>query len=211
VDGLNIPTPFEFMSSSSIPTEASQLEILASDASDHDKAVACQKLVYVAGPESIPPLAALLSHEPLSVYARSGLEVIDDPAASQALLDALPKLKGPQLAGAIHSLGVRREKKAIAVLGKLAVDSDQGVQVEAIAALGMIGTPEAAAVLEPIVAKGKEPLKSKAGHAALIAAEHLAAEAHLEDVKRLVQGLKTVFPKGPIYDAAAHLNTDGPK
>jgi HEAT repeat protein len=199
------------MSSTSIPTEASQLAILASDASEHDKAVACQKIVYVAGPESIRPLAALLNHEHLSDYARSGLEMIEDPAASQVLLEALPNLKSRQLAGAVHSLGVRREKKAVPALGKLAADEASGVQAEAIASLGMIGSEEAAGVLEPIIANGKEPLKSDAGHAALIAAEHLAAEGNAEAAKRLVQGLKAAFPKGPIQDAASHLKTDGSK
>jgi HEAT repeat protein len=192
------------MSSSSIPNEASQLAILASAASEHDKAVACQKLVYVAGPESIGPLAELLSHARLSDYARSGLEVIEGPAASQALLEALPNLKGRQLAGAVHSLGVRRDKLAVPALGQLAGDKARGVQAEAIASLGMIGSEEAASVLEPIISNGKEPLKSDAGHAALIAAEHLATEGHPEAAKRLVQGLKTAFPKGPIHDAANH-------
>lgn len=204
MDGLNIPTLFEFMSSNSIPTEASQLAILASDASKHDKSVACQKIVYVAGSDSILPLAALLSDEHLSDYARSGLESIEDPAASQALLESLIELKGRQLAGVIHSLGVRREKKAVAALGKLAADEARGVQAEAIASLGLIGSEEAAGVLEPIIANGKELIKKDAGHAALIAAEHLAAEGHPEAAKRLHQGLKTVFPKGPIFDAANH-------
>lgn len=199
------------MSSSSIPTEASQLKILASGASEHDKAVACQKIVYVAGPKSIGPLAALLSDEHLSDYARSGLEVIEGPAASQALLEALSNLKGRQLAGAVHSLGVRREKKAVPALGKLAADETHGVQAEAIASLGMIGSEEAAGVLEPIIAKGKEPLKSEAGHAALIAAGHLAAEGNAGAAERLAKELQTVFPEGPIHDASIHLNAGGSK
>jgi HEAT repeat protein len=203
VVSLKIPT-HQFMSTSSIQSEASQLAILNSDASEHDKAVACQRIVYVAGPDSIAPLAALLSHEHLSDYARSGLEAIEQPAASQALLAALPELKGRQLSGAVHSLGVRREAAAIPALGKLATDPARGVQAEAIASLGMIGTPESATALESIIVKAKEPLKSDAGHAALIAAEHLTAEGHPEDAKRLSRGLETIFPKGPIHDAAVH-------
>ncbi|MGB6221387.1 HEAT repeat domain-containing protein [Haloferula sp.] len=194
------------MNSTSILTEKSQLAVLASGASEHGKAVACQKLVYVAGPESIAPLAALLSHETLSDYARSGLEAIGDPGASQALLEALPELKGRQLAGAVHSLGVRREKSAVPALGKLAADPARGVQSVAIASLGMIGSPEAAEALKPIIANGSEPLKSDAGHAALVAADHLAADGQPGLARQLVQGLKTVFPKGPIHDAAIHLN-----
>ena len=210
MDRLKLQT-LPAMNPTPIQNEASQLAILDSDASDHDKAVACQRLVYVAGPESLVPLAALLGQEHLSDYARSGLEAIDDPAASRALLDALSKLKGRQLAGAVNSLGVRREAKAIAALQAFVADPTGGVQVEAIAALGMIGSPEAASTLEPIITKGQEPLKSAAGHASLIAAEHLAAEGNPEASKRLAQSLKTVFPKGPIHDAATHLNASKTK
>jgi HEAT repeat protein len=207
VDGLNNLTPFVIMNSTSIPSEASQLGILASDASEHDKAVACQMIVYVAGPDSIGPLAALLSHEYLSDYARSGLEVIENPSASQALLEALPKLEGRQLSGVVHSLGVRREKMAGPALLELAANEARGVQSAAIASLGMIGNVEAADALELIIANGKEPLKTDAGHAALIAAEHLAAEGNAEAAERLVRGLKTAFPKGPIHDAAIYLSS----
>ncbi|MEP4077966.1 HEAT repeat domain-containing protein [Haloferula sp.] len=195
------------MNAAPIQSEASQLAILASDASDHDKAVACQLLVYVAGPKSITPLAALLGHERLSDYARSGLEVIEDTAASQALIAALSECKGRQRAGVVHSLGVRREAKAIPDLKKLAADPAGGVQLEAIAALGMIGSPEAVSLLEPIITKGQEPLKSAAGHAALVAAEHLASEGEPDASKQLSGVLITAFPKGPINDAAKHLNS----
>ena len=111
----------------------------------------------------------------------------------------------------MNSLGVRREAKAIAALQAFVADPTGGVQFEAIAALGMIGSPEAASTLEPIITKGQESLKSAAGHASLIAAEHLATEGNPEASKRLAQGLKTVFPKGPIHDAATHLNTSKTK
>lgn len=199
------------MSSNSVPSEASQLAILASSAPDHEKAVACQKLVYVAGPKSVIPLTALLSDEHLSTYARTGLELIDDPSASQALLDALPKLEGRQLSGVVHSLGVRREQKAVPALEKLATNPARGVQAEAIASLGMIATEEAVGMLAPIIANGKEPLKSDAGHASIIAAEHLTDDGNSEVAKRLVQDLKKAFPEGPIHQAALHLKTDGSK
>lgn len=194
------------MSSRSIPDEASQLAILDSDASDHDKSVACHRLSYVAGPKSVAPLAALLTHEHLATYARSPLEAIEDPSASKALLDALPKLKGLQLAGAVNSLGVRRAKEAVPALQKLTADPASGVQAEAIAALGMIGTPETATILESIIAEQKEPLRTQAGHAGLIAAEHLGREGNDAVATKLAGVLKTAFPEGPIHVAASHLS-----
>ena len=195
------------MSSTPIKDEASQLAILNSSASDHDKAVACQMLAYVAGPKSIPALVPLLESEKLAAYARSVLEAIDDPAASKALLDALPELQGRQLAGVVDSLGVRRDKEAIPALQKLASGEAKDGQPEAIASLGMIGTPDAVAALEVILTKGPEPSKTAAGHAAIIAAEHLAREGHADDAKRLSQSLIKVFPNGPIHGAAVKLET----
>lgn len=192
------------MSSRSIPNEASQLTILKSDASQHDKAIACQHLVYVAGPKSVGPLAALLADEHLSDYARSALEAIDDPAASKAMLDSLSQLKDRQLAGAINSLGIRREKTAVPMLKKLSAEPNPGVQAATIASLGMIGTPDAAMILESIIAKGEEPLRTQAGHAGLMATEHLAREENAAAATKLVDTLKSAFPKGPINAAASH-------
>lgn len=190
---------------SSIPTEASQLAILASDASEHDKAVACQMLVYVGGQKSVAPLAALLTHEHLADYARSGLEAIEDPAASEALLKALTQLKAPALGGIVNSLGVRREAKAVTPLKPLAAGPKEGVQSEAIAALGLIGTPEATQPLIAMIEGDSEPQKTEAAHAAIIAAEHLAREGQAELSKQVAATLKSAFPKGPIHAAAERL------
>ena len=71
----------------------------------------------------MPALAALLGDEKLADYARSALEIIADPAAGDALKKSLPALKGPLLAGAIDSLGVRREASAVPDLETLAKDT----------------------------------------------------------------------------------------
>jgi len=191
------------MNPTPIQDEATLLAVLDSEATLHDKAVACQRLVYVAGPKSVTPLAALLTHEHLSDYARSGLEAIDDPSSSQALLDALPKLKDRPLAGAAASLGVRRETKAIAALEKLAKDSASGAQTEAVTSLGQIGTPQTATFLGSFVAQSKEPLRSAVGHAALVAAEQLKSAGDDAARSALLKQLRTAFPKGPIHEAAA--------
>jgi hypothetical protein len=200
------PQTLPNMSSKSIPNEASQIAILDSDASEHDKSVACHRLVYVAGPKSVAPLTALLTHEHLADYARSPLEAIEDPSASKALLDSLPNLKGTQLAGVVNSLGVRREAKAVPALQKLAADPASGVQAEAIASLGMIATPDAAGTLADIVTKGKEPLRTEAGHASIIAAEHLSSDGHGPAAKKLTDTVMTAFPAGPIHAAAEHIS-----
>lgn len=193
------------MSSIHVPAEDTLLATLASDASDHDKAVACQKLVYVAGPKSVAPLAALLGHPQLADYARSGLEAIDDESAPKALLEALTKLEGRLLAGVVNSLGVRREKTAVPALQKLAADGEGGVREAALASLGAIATPEAAGTLAEILAGGLEDLRESAGHAALIAAEHLRGQGEDASASRLLGAISSAIPAGPIHEAAKRL------
>ncbi len=198
-------TPFPIMSTTRVPSEESQLAILDSDASLHDKALACHRLVYVAGPESVPALAALLDDDVLSDYARSGLEAIEDAAASQALIDALPKLTGRLLAGVVNSLGVRREKTAVATLQKLAADTASGVQAEALASLGLIATPAASDTLREVMSKGADDLKTAAGHASLVAIEHLRRDGDSGTASELLKSLTAAFPEGPIHDASKAL------
>lgn len=187
------------MNSERVPSEDSQLAILASEASTHDKAIACQRLVYVAGPKSVKPLAALLADAELAAYARSGLEAIDDPTASRVLIEALPKLEGHRLAGAVNSLGVRREEGAVEALRALVDDPGKGVRTEAIAALGKIASPEALEVLKRLLSAERGRSRDAAGHALLAAAARLDPEA----ASALRKMLATAFPSGPIHDAAA--------
>jgi hypothetical protein len=76
-----------------LPSSSALAAVLASDAGLHEKALACQQLAITGGPDAVSALAALLGHERLSDYARSGLEIIADSSAGEALKKALPALK----------------------------------------------------------------------------------------------------------------------
>jgi len=180
------------------PKEATQLAVLASPAEVHEKARACQELAAVAGPASVAPLAALLNDEKLSSYARSGLESIRDASAGEALRQALPRLEGRQLAGAVNSLGVRREQAAVSDLRMLAFDPKRGAATEAVAALGLIGTPDAAKVLQDVLARGPAELRVPATHAALVAAELLAKEGNASAAKTLLDAAAKAVPAGDL-------------
>ena len=155
------------------PKESELLAVLNSDADVREKAVACQHLANWGTAKSVPALASLLSDEKLSDYARSGLEIIDDPSAAAALRDALPKLKGRLLAGVVNSLGVRKDTAAIPALGKLATDTSSGVNAEAMTALALIGTPESVKPIHTVLTTGSAEQRVAAAHAALLAVEHL--------------------------------------
>lgn len=185
-----------------LPSEQSMLDVLASGADIHEKARACQELAVVGGPKSVPALAALLDQEHLAAYARSGLESIKDHSAGEALRKALPTLKGRLLAGAVNSLGVRRDTAAVPDLQKLALDPKRKVQSEALASLGMIGSAEAAETIQKVLADGPAKLRVPAGHAALVAAGHLASAGQPDAARKLLAGVIKALPSGNISAAA---------
>jgi len=184
------------------PSEDSLLATLASDAGVREKAVACQHLANWGTAKSVPALAALLSDEKLSDYARSGLEVIDDPSAAAALRDALPKLKGRLLAGAVNSLGVRKDTAAIPALSRMATDPKSGVAAEAMTALALIGTPESVKPIHQVLTKGPADLRIPAGHAALLGAEQLQKAKDGTTAEVLLQAVATADLPAHIKAAA---------
>jgi HEAT repeat protein len=185
--------------------ETAALAVLTSDAGVHEKARACQQLAVVGGPKAVPALAALLGDEHLAAYARSGLEIIADPAAGQALRSALPKLSGRLLAGAVNSLGVRRDIAAVPDLQKLALDSQRGVAAEALASLGMIATAEAAKSIREVLVSGPEKLRVPAAQAALAAAKPLAGGGNSAIARELLDSIIATLPPGHLPDTAKGL------
>lgn len=183
-------------------TEQSLLALLGSQAGVHEKARACQELALIGGPTAVPALAALLGDEHLAAYARSGLEAIKDPSAGEALRMALPSLKGRLLAGAVNSLGVRREVAAVPALQKLALDPKRGVGSEALASLGMIGSVEAAKTIDEVLVGGPRKLRIPAAHAALVAAGRLADDGKSAPARELLESVIRILPPGNISSAA---------
>jgi hypothetical protein len=161
-----------------LPSPAELIAALTTGSDPHAKALACQQLAIVGGPEAVPALAALLADQHLSDYARSALESIADPAAGVALRDALAKLSGRCLAGVIDSLGVRREAAAVPELVKLDADPARGAVDEALAALGKIATPEALAALWANLRATAANTRIAAANASLVAAERLVKEGN---------------------------------
>lgn len=176
------------------PAEQAALDVLGSGAGLHEKARACQELAVVGGPRAVPALAALLDHEQLADYARSGLESIRHPSAGAALTQGLGRLQGRQLAGAVNSLGVRREVAAVPQLEALAVDGRREVATEALASLGMIGNAASARILGNLLAGGAADLRIPTAHAALVAAERLAQDGNSAEARELLDRIVAARP-----------------
>lgn len=194
-----------------LPASSALVAILASDADLHAKAVACQQLAITGGPDAVPALAALLGDEKLADYARSALEIIADPAAGDALKKSLPALKGPLLAGAIDSLGVRREASAVPDLETLAKDTARGAAAEALAALGKIASEPALAALVSTLASGPADLRLPAGHAALAAAQTLIREGKRDAARPLLEAIRSAPLPAHLIAAAAAAAMSGAK
>lgn len=144
------------------------------DATEFEKAKACQRLAVVGTKDAIPALVALLPDEHLNLYARFGLEGIPDPAVDDALREAATKLQGRQQVGVIDSIGQRRDAKAIDLLKGLLANSDPALASAAAGALGRIGNSEAAGALKAALAQPM-PLRGDIADGSLACAEQLAA------------------------------------
>ena len=150
--------------------ETALLDVLKSDAELFEKAKACQRLAVIGTSKAVPVLADLLGDEQLSHYARTGLEANPSPDVDEAFRNSVAELSGKQLVGVINSIGVRRDVNAIPALAELVDRDSDDVAQAAIAALGQMATPEAAAVVQQALG-GRESLRVAAADACLSTAD----------------------------------------
>jgi hypothetical protein len=149
----------------------------------------CRYLGVVGSAESVAALAALLGDEKLSGPARIALEPMRDPAAGAALRAALGQVKGKLLAGVIGSVGMRRDGQAVAALAGLTGDADADVAKSTIAALGAIGTSDAAKALDDAAAKAPETLQPGVAQARLTCAAGLAQSGKSAEATAIYRSL----------------------
>ncbi|MBL7133698.1 MAG: HEAT repeat domain-containing protein [Phycisphaerae bacterium] len=156
----------------------------------------CRMLRRVGTAASVPAVAKLLTDEKLSHMARFALQGMEAQEAGAALRGALGKVKGKLKVGVIGSIGARGDAKAVGDLTKLVTDKDEGVAGAAMAALGRIGTPEAAKALGGVKAPAK--LKGIRDDSYLLCADKLLAGGKAADAaaiyrKMYVPGSATVI------------------
>ena len=199
-------------SAPAVNREAEALAVLSNSAAElKDKARACQTLADFGGAKSIAALSALLADEKLGDYARSGLESMADPGAGAALRRSLGTLRGRQLAGAINSLGVRRDTAAVSDLRKLALANSPDSAPAAVTALGLIGNADAAQSLQAVLENGPAELRLPAAHASIVAAEQLAKGGNAAAARKLLETSTKAVPSGPSAEAARRAVASLPK
>ncbi len=168
------------------------------------KAKACQRLAHKGTAAAVPALAALLDHPQLGHYARYGLEPMPGPAADEALRAALPRLKGPQLVGAINTIGFRKDAQAVGALAKLLRGSDPEVAKAAAAALGSISGAQAAKALLDALAQTKGALRTAVAAGGVVCAEGLLAKGERGQAFDLYNRLAGEDIPKPVRLAAMH-------
>jgi len=164
-------------------------EVLKTDAPQAAKDFVCRKLSLIGSAASVPALAGLLPDEKLSHMARYALERMPAAEAVKAMRDAMPKVKGRVKVGVINSLGVRRDAESTASLVALLADADKEVVSAAAAALGEIGSPEAAKALGDFQKKAPEALRPAAADAYLACAERLLADGKKAEATAIYKAL----------------------
>ncbi len=156
--------------------EQELVAILRSETPEADKALAFKGLAVHGSPACVEAVAAYLGNERLASWARITLEAIPGDEASAALRAVAgpdTRLASRQLVGVVNSLGVRRDAAAVPLLGAR-LDDDPNVAAATAAALGKIGTADAAAALSRALAAGK-PDRDAVAEACVVCGERLLA------------------------------------
>lgn len=165
--------PPEFQAAAIMKMGEAELIAMLKDpaATQFRKSKACMRLAMVGTKEAVPVLAPLLSDPTYNHLARFGLVPINDASVDEALRAALATLKGNLLVGVVDSIGQRRDVKAVDALIKLMNGPDEAAALAAIASLGRITTAGSTAALQAALTRLKEPRRTHAANALLVAAE----------------------------------------
>jgi HEAT repeat protein len=170
---------------------ADYVAVLSSDASEHDKAMACHALLLTGNERAIDELAQLLDDERFATYARTALESTPSDAASTALRNALGRLQGDLRIGVINSIGLRRDALAIDLLAALIDEKDTATAGAAARALGKIGNENSAELLLVASLAGRSPeVQSKIAWACLECAMQCEKDGNREQSRRLYDAVR---------------------
>jgi HEAT repeat protein len=166
------------------------IAVLQSDAPKSEKAITCKKLAIYGTEQSVPVLAPLLADKELASWARIALEAIPGPVADAALRNALGKLEGRLLVGAINSIGVRRDVQAVDTLVQKLDDANADVASAAAVALGHIGGEQAAKALVQSLADTRAGVRSAAAEGCILCAERLLAHNWTAEANALYDAVR---------------------
>jgi len=166
------------------------IAVLQSDAPKSEKAITCKRLAIYGTEQSVPVLAPLLADKELASWARIALEAIPGPVADAALRNAVGKLEGRLLVGAINSIGVRRDVYAVDTLVQKLDDANADVASAAAVALGHIGGEQAAKALMQSLADAPAGVRSAVAEGCILCAERFLAHNRTAEAVTLYDAVR---------------------
>lgn len=199
-----VPSP-RLVAADSAPAAEKQskaIAVLRSEAPPAEKAIVCKQLAVYGTKEAVPALAPLLTNRELSSWARIALEAIPDPAAGDALREALGKVQGRLAIGIMNSIGVRRDVKAVDALVARLKDPDAGVVAAAANALGRIGGPVAVKALVQALPGVGADARGEVALGCILCAEKLMASGSNAEAAKLYDTVREAnVPKQRMLEA----------
>ncbi len=184
---LLVPAGRVFAAEDSV--EAKWLAVLQGGAGWQEKQQACRELRIVGTVQCLPELAALLTDEQLSGYARFALEAMPYPEVDALLHDALTRTTGAQQTGIVITMGVRRDASAVSIIVPLLDSADADLVPAAAGALGRIATPESVDALAQFRARASEAARFPAEEGMLAAAQRWIADKKGDQAAPVLEAL----------------------
>jgi len=157
---------------------------------DQPVAVRCfaaELLGLCGGEEAVPVLAGLLGEEAVREAASSALQLIPGPAATQALVKALPLVPPVARPALLQALGERRDPAAVPALTAAAGDENEAVQIAALQALGQLGDAAVLPTLVQAYQQGSERVKTAAVAAGIRVGEACLARGEKREALEIYQ------------------------
>lgn len=184
------------------PLERRLTDALQAGGSKVAKEYVCSQLRRIGEADSVPALVALFADPALAQAACNALESISGPEVGRAIRERLPALKGLSKAAAITTLARRRDAQDVSVLASLVGDGDVHVSAAAVAALGQIGTNEAAQVLLKYQANAPATARLTVADALLACAERLLADGTKAEAPAIYRTLANAQQPNHVRSAA---------
>lgn len=173
--------------------ESVLLGSLQSDSSFALKDFICRQLSIIGTEQSVPVLLAMLDDEKTANLALYALTRIPSEAADKGLLKVLPSAGKPVQIGILSALGLRKTAAATALIAPLLSGSDPELTDAALAALGQIGTAEAAQAIQKNASTISVSLKPRMDDALLACGENLLKKG---DTEQAVELFDLIYKKG---------------
>ena len=169
--------------------EAALIRLLEPNATFEARRFACKQLGIIGSKSALPSLAKLLKDDETVGIACLALTTYPAGAADPSLREGLKWVSGTSRIQILNALGDRRDPKSFNIFTHMANDEDEAIAEAAIAALGKLGTADAAEAIAGLRKKPGPGLNQVLAEAALRCADRLQSEGDSRNAKAIYNDL----------------------